>query len=440
MRTSPATTATGVVGWAGLATVLMSFFVLSEAQDFPGWVVLLPTGGTLAVLYAIADSGTAAARLLARPLPVLVGKLSYSLYLWHWPAIVLGRTWCELNGYPPEWGTRLGAGGGVVLAALAYRAIERPLRQRGPGRRRRLLVLATGFAGCAAATLLLSRWHPAIDAAAWFDPLHNEARLYDSARIGAGGARAEGTKYADVLVPPVPRRAVEAWKSGGIVHDWGHGRPRVVVLGSSHALMYGSLLDGICRELDLPVAFLSAQASRVYFDLDKSTAAFDAARRRWLREWHPDLVIVIDRWDWGKDARAPGGFEPLLRRLLAELEPHSRRVLLFTQVPVLRLGEKVNLREFVLWRRRLTGSFPTLAPDLHEPIRRAMVATMEALAQTDPQLRILRADRPFYLPDGSVRYASGRDFYYLDDDHLTTAGAGVLRQEITQAIQEALGK
>lgn len=438
LRASATSRATEILGWAGLAAILAGYLVITEEQDFPGWVVLLPTGGTLALLYAIADSRTAVARLLARPFPVLVGKLSYSLYLWHWPFLVLGRTWCELHGYPPHGGTRAGAAIGVALAIVAYAAIERPLRQRGPGRRRRLLLLATGFVVCALFTLTLAQRRASLDASVWFDPVRMESRLYDSARIGTGRGLAEATKYADVQFPPAEKRLTPAWKSGGIVHAWGPGTPRVVVLGSSHALMFGSLLDDICRRLGLPVAFLSAQASRVYFDLGAGTEAFDAARRRYLREWQPDLVIVIDRWDWGAKANGATDFESRLRELLAELEPHTRQILLFSQVPVLRLGEQVNLREFVTWRRHRDGQFPAIAPDAYEPLRQAMAATMEAIAKDHPKLRILRADLPFRQADGSIRYASGRSFHYLDDDHLSTAGTEVLRAEATAAIRAAV--
>ena len=435
---SPATPswATELLGWTGLALILAAYLFISGEQDFPGWIALLPTGGAFAVLVAVADGRTGAARLLARPFPVQVGKLSYSIYLWHWPAIVLARTWCELEGLPPQRGTLAGAGLGVVLAALAYVFIERPLQQRGPGRRRRLLVLATGFVLCGLASFAVARHRPAVAAGVWFDPVHSAARLYDSARLGTP-PKGVPTKYSDVVLAPVERSASAAWWKGGIVHPWGPGTPRVVVLGSSHALMYGSLLDDICRELALPVAFLSAHATAVDFDLSQGSAKFDAARRRFLHEWQPDLVIVIDRWDREREVGTATAFARQLRALLDAIEPETRRVLLFSQVPVLRLGEEINLREFVVWRRNRSGNFPAIAPDAKEPFRRETIAALEAVAATDPKVRILRADRPFFLPDGTVRYASGRDFYYLDDDHLSSAGAEVLRAEVTQAIREA---
>ena len=176
-----------IVGWAGLAMIVAAYFVTREGEEFPGWIALLPTVGTLAVLFAIGERPTAAGQLLARPAMVGIGKLSYSLYLWHWPLLVFARTWCEWNGHSPQLGTWIGAALGILLAVLAYWAIERPLRRRGPGRRRRLLVLAAGFLLCAAATLAVARRAPSggLQALqAYFDPPENAAQLYNSARLG----------------------------------------------------------------------------------------------------------------------------------------------------------------------------------------------------------------------------------------------------------------
>jgi hypothetical protein len=50
---------------------------------------------------------------------------------------------------------------------------------------------------------------------------------------------------------------------------------------------------------------------------------------------------------------------------------------------------------------------------------------------------VLRPDRLFYRPDGSVRYAEGRNFFYADDDHLAEAGSELARPIFAPAIAEA---
>jgi peptidoglycan/LPS O-acetylase OafA/YrhL len=84
----------GVLGWAGLGLVIASAFVLSGTNAFPGYLALLPAGGAALLILG----GSAAGRLgphrltSTRPM-VFLGGISYSLYLWHWPLIVLYTAW-----------------------------------------------------------------------------------------------------------------------------------------------------------------------------------------------------------------------------------------------------------------------------------------------------------------------------------------------------------
>jgi len=438
LRSTKAMLATEIIGWGGLALIVIGFLFITEGKSFPGTIALVPAIGSLALLVSIADGTTGPARLLSRPFPVLVGKLSYSLYLWHWPMIVIGRTYADLIGISQRAGKLIGLSAGVIFAVIAYRFIEHPLRQRGPGRRRRLLVLGMAFATSFLVCLAVSLRHPVADPRGYFDRPAFYGLLY-SVGEKSDVPLSSTTRYADVLFPERPRQP-EVWRNGGIIHSWGSGNPRVVVLGSSHALMYGRLIDDICKQEGLSVAFLSADASPVFFPTGVSysfpnlalSRDFDAARRKWLSEWNPDAVIVIERWDGFAGDRAD--FNRKLRELVGEVAPHTRNVILFSQVPVLRLGEKVNLREFATWYLKTFGRLPKIVPDANEPTRKSSITTIEALTDDFPKVQLLRVDQQFYLEDGSVRFSSGRSFLYADDNHLSDAGAELVRAICTRAI------
>jgi hypothetical protein len=153
---------------------------------------------------------------------------------------------------------------------------------------------------------------------------------------------------------------------------------------------------------------------------------------KWISQWNPNAVLLIERWD--NYARDPAAFDRKLRELISALAPHTQNIILFSQVPVLRIGQTVNLREFVTWYARLFGHLPEIQPDANEKIRKSSIATLENVESESSKVRLVRADRPFYMSDGSVRYYSGRNFYYADDNHLTDAGADVLRDIFAKAI------
>ena len=78
----------------GLALIAVSISLLGDAQ-FPGWVVILPTAGAALCLLAgaIGPSHSAGAifRILDNPVSLWLGRVSYSMYLVHWPIVALFR-------------------------------------------------------------------------------------------------------------------------------------------------------------------------------------------------------------------------------------------------------------------------------------------------------------------------------------------------------------
>ncbi|MEZ4322103.1 MAG: acyltransferase family protein [Myxococcota bacterium] len=114
------------VGFAGLAMIALSTLLFTADTPFPGIAALVPTLGTAAMLHAGRGGGTLLTRLLSlRPL-VLIGLISYSLYLWHWPVLVLGRYAAFRALTLPESIGLIALSG--VLAALSYRFVEQPFR------------------------------------------------------------------------------------------------------------------------------------------------------------------------------------------------------------------------------------------------------------------------------------------------------------------------
>ena len=104
--------ATNVVGYTGLAVILACGYFYDRTTPFPGWLALIPVLGTAAVLMADQrerrlDVGSV---LSTRPAQ-FVGDISYSLYLWHWPLIVIAP-------FIPGWG--LGTINRIVLFIACF--------------------------------------------------------------------------------------------------------------------------------------------------------------------------------------------------------------------------------------------------------------------------------------------------------------------------------
>ena len=110
---------------AGLAGLGASVALIDGGQAFPGWIALAPVLSTAAVIVG-GIHGSGAERLLGiRPLQ-WIGARSYSLYLWHWPVLILAphAIGSPLTGTT----TTVAIAVAVALSELGHRFIENPLR------------------------------------------------------------------------------------------------------------------------------------------------------------------------------------------------------------------------------------------------------------------------------------------------------------------------
>ncbi|WP_237477867.1 acyltransferase family protein [Lichenibacterium dinghuense] len=208
----------------GLAAIGAAAALYTAATPFPGPAALLPCLGAALAIVGGGPGGRVSALLGSAPLAWL-GRISYSLYLWHWPVIVLAR----YGGGPDlRIATRLLLlAATVALAGLSYALVERPfIAKRALPRRRGLLLAAAGATAASLALgqaldlagrglLPLGRLPPAVAtlAAGHFDRLEGEcpvpaagaAPLPYPCRFGAAGVEPAvalwGNSYARMWVP-----------------------------------------------------------------------------------------------------------------------------------------------------------------------------------------------------------------------------------------------
>lgn len=127
---------------SGLALIAISCLEFGEATPFPGSAALVPVMGSVLVL--LAGSHPEGPRPLVtgllgwRPLRI-IGDWSYSLYLWHWPVLILAHNGLGRALKPMETVFALVAIFG--LSAATYWWVETPFRERRPRSTRRSLAL-----------------------------------------------------------------------------------------------------------------------------------------------------------------------------------------------------------------------------------------------------------------------------------------------------------
>ena len=118
----------GLLCGAGLVLIGVACVAYGESTPFPGSAAAVPVVGSALVLLAGATAGP-------QPLPMralgvlpmrVVGDWSYSLYLWHWPVLIIAAR--QVDGDLGFWRTLACVVVVFVLSALTYRLVEQPFR------------------------------------------------------------------------------------------------------------------------------------------------------------------------------------------------------------------------------------------------------------------------------------------------------------------------
>lgn len=129
-----------IFGWLGLIMIASTGLIMDGAQTFPGPGTLFPLVGAVMVILAGQNGKPVGiTRFLESRFMQFLGRISYALYLWHWPLLIILVSYTGYDAQAqPLFGVAIIAAS-VVMAWLSNRFIERPLRQTGRPRRAHVL-------------------------------------------------------------------------------------------------------------------------------------------------------------------------------------------------------------------------------------------------------------------------------------------------------------
>jgi peptidoglycan/LPS O-acetylase OafA/YrhL len=136
-------------GWAALALILYGTLTFTDKTPFPGTAALVPVIGTAFAIASLNNWPRAMNRFGNLKIVQWLGEISYPLYLWHWPVLVIPSV---------AWGRSLVAYELLIcvlltalLADLTHRFIEDPIRYSKPHPK---LVIKSGAAATAASLIM----------------------------------------------------------------------------------------------------------------------------------------------------------------------------------------------------------------------------------------------------------------------------------------------
>ncbi len=427
-----------VLGWVGVVGLLACGAVVPGASVFPGIAALWPTGcAALVLLAGVTGSPRGADRFLGHRTVQYLGQVSYPLFLWHWPVLVL---YLVAGGHE-----RVGpvAGLGIIalsfgLAVLTHHLVEQPLL-------RRPTTVRAGYRLAALGTALVL-----LAAGMWQLDTVRRAAVPDH-QAGADlhpGAVALASGPVDVApLQPPPVAVYEDWvriehwdcrPMGGFPMDVcvqpvaGEPARRVVVVGDSHvqqltgalvpiAQRYGWQLTAIVRG-----ACPFSTASEVVAD-EPDCLAWNAAAAEEIAQLRPDAVVTLATRDVraGLTEQTPPGFVAQWAHLDA------------LGIPVLAVRDNPRFDFSVpdCIQQRGRG-----APECGTPREAVYSADPPWTRLTDVPPNVAFLDIADAVCDSATCPGEiGNVLVYLDDNHLTATYAASMSELLESRVLAALG-
>ncbi len=264
----------------GLVLLAVSAFWFNETTAFPGLYALVPVLGTAALLSSIGAWPKPLRSLATNRISIWLGKISYPLYLWHWPVLVLPIALLSRNlSLWERMGALLLT---VVLADLTTRFVEEPIRLKSFSPRR---VVLTTFITMALALLV----------GFGISKSTTSSILVDGKQVTLASIESRPTPYEDGCHLNY-RESISPLCVFGQLNS----AKTVILYGDSHAVQWFPALEKLAREKSFKLITLTKSACPSIDVVRESIGAFQMSNcAAWrtsaiarITAERPDLIIL----------------------------------------------------------------------------------------------------------------------------------------------------
>ena len=340
--------------WLGLGAILVSAVTFNAQTAYPGSLVAIPViGAALVIGGGVAAPRLGAELLLGSSLFGWVGKLSYSLYLWHWPILIVAAESQDKTSLPLPQSLALVAVA-LVASVFTYRFVEDPVRHARFLTRTRWASMSLGL-GLVTIALTVTTISLQLEATpAGAQSPHNGIvpgtdtevqrlvsvstqiqRLPSNLTPSLEGVSQDFGAPPGLCQPSVAQVSVPSCTFGDAF-----GAHTMVLYGDSHALMWFKAVNEIATEAHWRLIILGKGycMANKYPPGSAADGPLFIACNRWqrfaferIRQIHPDLVVVTQELQGAPDhknytaAQWQQGLQDTLDRIGG---PHTRLVVL----------------------------------------------------------------------------------------------------------------
>jgi hypothetical protein len=400
---------------AGLALIVVGYLRISQATPFPGMAALIPTIGAGLIIYGGMGGGGIISKLLSLQPIVFLGRISYSLYLVHWPVIVLGKRAFPLMSQDRFILSAIATS--LLLAYVSYRFIEQPFRKASAYRNpKRTLVIAVFAMGVSISLGLVTVAKDGLYRPQ--DPRTALALSY--LNYNPNPVFETGKCFMDLDLDPRKYDLVKCLPTGPGSH--------VLLWGDSHAANLVAGLRGAVTARGDAFGFISSSACPPEMGFDRPLRPycrpFNDIALSLVRESRPNLVVLAALW-----LVSPADLARL-GKTIADIQAVGARVVVLGPQPDFKRRVPMILAD------RISHGLPPYAGNEYEGPGYGGDADklLRNFVKTLPNVTYISME-DLLCPDGKCKLANGDGVpLYFDIEHLTDAGAKAIAEPLAAMI------
>lgn len=406
-----------ILAISGIILIVGANWIMNEHTTFPGPNALYPTLGAFLIIYSGMTCQNIILKWLSAKYMRFTGKISYSLYLYHWPIFVFASYYAMRDFFLYEKFVLIFLC--FILAFLSWKYVEQPfrLKQKNYNRKKIFIIAIVAIALFASIGYYIQKSNGA--------PWRLSQEVQDLSLVQKG---------------PQPIRYYKAenfpWMSKWL--GVSGNDPKFIVLGDSHANAVSPALDKIAKEKGKVGLLLKHPGCMPAInikesDLSKECYNFNKDVIRKLNEFkNIETIYLIARWSvypkWLSKTRNPQGteesreyFAQLLNETVAFYNARNININIITEVPKV---HKTLVPSILGRNAYYHGEIIDIRPNKKQHIfeKQHVTNTLHDIGKAHKQLRIISAHKPLCQTEKCDVIHNGKSLYY-DDDHLSTYGA-----------------
>lgn len=411
----------------GLCMIGGAAFLLDAHALYPGWRAIPPIVGAVFLL-AAGNRSRVAALVLGNPASLYLGRISYPLYLWHWPVVAILTI---LVGPPSSTVLLVALPAAVLLAMATYHFVETPLRYR-PWVMAERDIRVPALVATVAATALVGLGIAQLDGLPWRiadyrAPETTDYVYVDEACAALAGEQFNYCRLSDTTRPPTIALLGDSHANhffDGVAAYAAEQDETVINLGGclplpGTAIYQEGTVDGCVllgqSQLDFalnnPEIHTILMAGRIaYWIVGTGVNGLEGGRTHYVMSRKVDGRTVF-----GLDA-----FETGLRALVDEVRSHGKRLVFILDNPELDFppASCLSQRPINAFQRRDCSTSRDMVEERQQFYRAAVarvVADNPSATTFDPMSVLCNPYRCFAMDNGKL--------LYRDDNHLSTEGS-----------------